>query len=181
MPVLLINGFTSSPHKSKIHSMPLRRACAASANSSRQRPHGKDGKRPPSGGTRRPCITAKKGIGLLLLSNSFDQHVGLEFFPVEKRPKIFQRLRDEGAVGELHRRKARLTNLIEHDVNVANHWTGCRQNPANLIFEIALRGYYISGNAIGLSDSPNVRKGLASGGITANHTSTEEGSLGCAN
>jgi hypothetical protein len=71
-------------------------------------------------------MIAKKGICLLLLFNSFDEHVGLEFLPVEKRPKIFQRLRDEGAVGELDRRKPRLTNLIEHDVNVANHWTGSR-------------------------------------------------------
>src|ERR1035437_2197800 len=126
-------------------------------------------------------MIAKKGICLLLLFNSFDEHVGLEFLPVEKRPKIFQRLRDEGAVGELDRRKPRLTNLIEHDVNVANHWTGRRENPAHFVFEVALRGDHISGNAIGLSHSPNVRKGLASRWITANHTSAEEGGLRCAN
>src|SRR5258706_6824358 len=97
--------------------MASRPASAARANSSRQWSRGKHWNNPPSGGSSRPCMMANRRISLL---GDGDEHVGAELVTIEEGPEVLERLGHERAVGALHGREPRLSNLVEDDGHVAD-------------------------------------------------------------
>src|SRR5258706_6627413 len=101
--------------------MASRPAVAARPNSSRQRSRGKHWNSPASGGSSRPCMMANRRISLL---GDRHEHVGAELVTIEEGPEVLERLGHEGAVGALHGGEARLSHLVQDDVNVADERSG---------------------------------------------------------